>query len=201
MWLSLHVFEDRYKKMLRDCQGQGFVFGVVLIREGDEVGPTAEPYLFGTLARVHQVSLLPNGSYLIIVQGTCRIRVLRLLDDRPYLQGAVEEVPEVSFEPEEEISRVAEGVARLFSEYLALVERLGGRTPDVGALEGEPRTLSWAVASSLLVAPSFRQELLETDDVLVRLEREKVLLEALLRVLHKHIDRSMVNRPYPFSLN
>lgn len=201
MWLSLHVFEDRYKMMLRDCQEKGLLFGLLLIREGEEVGPTPEPYLVGTLARIHQISLLPNGNYLLNVQGTRRIRVLRLIEEKPYLQGTVKYLPDTRATSGEDVALLAEEVANLFREYLQLVQRLGGRTGELGASDLEPRALSWVVASALMIAPPFRQELLEMDDAGSRLQREKELLTALLRALNKHISRSMLSRPYPFSLN
>ena len=61
MPLALHIFEDRYKEMMRRCIERSSPFGVVLIKHGDEVGPAAEPYAIGCTARVVQVEPLPEG--------------------------------------------------------------------------------------------------------------------------------------------
>ena len=50
--LPLHIFEDRYRLMIRECLAEEKPFGVVLIRRGREVGETAEPYMVGTI-RAH----------------------------------------------------------------------------------------------------------------------------------------------------
>jgi Lon protease-like protein len=50
MPLPLHIFEERYKSMINRCIQAGHAFGVVLIREGQEVGPPARPHDVGTTA-------------------------------------------------------------------------------------------------------------------------------------------------------
>ena len=52
MDLPLHIFEERYKSMIGDCLNQNLPFGVVLIKEGLEVGTPAEPERIGTSARI-----------------------------------------------------------------------------------------------------------------------------------------------------
>ena len=52
--LPLHIFEDRYRLMIRQCLAEENPFGVVLIRRGQEVGETAEPYTVGTVARIRE---------------------------------------------------------------------------------------------------------------------------------------------------
>ena len=52
MTLPLRIFEPRYRQMLADCLDGDPIFGVVLIREGKEVGETAMPHDVGTTARI-----------------------------------------------------------------------------------------------------------------------------------------------------
>ncbi|MEX0613350.1 MAG: LON peptidase substrate-binding domain-containing protein, partial [Pirellulales bacterium] len=47
MRMPLHIFEDRYKTMIRDCIEDDAPFGVLLIRVGAEVGGAAVPYGIG----------------------------------------------------------------------------------------------------------------------------------------------------------
>ncbi|HVL39075.1 MAG TPA: LON peptidase substrate-binding domain-containing protein, partial [Fimbriimonadaceae bacterium] len=53
--VQLHVFEDRYRDLVRNCIEFDRPFGIVLIRNGDEVGGQAEPYMVGTAVRIVQV--------------------------------------------------------------------------------------------------------------------------------------------------
>lgn len=98
--LGLHIFEPRYLEMARWCREHDSPFGVALIRQGEEaLGPLAEPYRTGCLARITQVETLPGGRLNLLVEGTQRFRILSLDDHLPYLTGAVEEFPLVITDP------------------------------------------------------------------------------------------------------
>ena len=89
MPLGLHIFEDRYRSMMRDCREQGTTFGVLAIREGAEVGGRALPYTVGTLAQLRDVEELPDGRYNLLVVGASRFHVDSFVYDRPCSVGAV----------------------------------------------------------------------------------------------------------------
>ena len=89
MPMSLHIFEERYRAMMRDCQAASTTFGIIAIREGREAGTTAVPYEVGTLAQIDEVEELPDGRYNLVVVGASRFRVDSLSRHRPYLVGAV----------------------------------------------------------------------------------------------------------------
>ena len=59
--IPLHVFEDRYKRMIRHCIDTKSPFGVVLIRMGSEVGDSAIPYDVGTTANIINVNKIEDG--------------------------------------------------------------------------------------------------------------------------------------------
>ena len=61
MPLPLHIFEERYRQMMRDCEEQGTGFGIVAIREGVEVQGPATPHPVGTLAQMRKVERLDDG--------------------------------------------------------------------------------------------------------------------------------------------
>ena len=90
MPLPLQIFEPRYRTMTRELLESGGVFGVLLIREGNEVGGGAVPYSVGTTARIEQCQELPNGRYVVSARGKRRFRVVRTLAPRPYPYGEVE---------------------------------------------------------------------------------------------------------------
>ena len=58
MPMPLHIFEERYKAMIGECVDREEPFGIILIKEGQEVGEPAEPVKVGTTARIVQVCLL-----------------------------------------------------------------------------------------------------------------------------------------------
>ena len=70
MPLALHVFEPRYLQMVGECMRTRQPFGVVLIREGQEVGdPTAELFPVGCTAEIAQLQPLEDGRLQLLVIG------------------------------------------------------------------------------------------------------------------------------------
>jgi len=60
--LNLHVFEERYRRMIAECLDANEAFGVVLIRDGREAGdPDVTPHDVGTTAEISEVTPLPAG--------------------------------------------------------------------------------------------------------------------------------------------
>ena len=87
--LPLHVFEPRYRLMMRHVLAGDREFGVVLIERGSEVGGGDTRFDVATIARVVQASELPDGRFALATVGMRRVRVVRWLDDDPYPRAEV----------------------------------------------------------------------------------------------------------------
>ena len=72
--LPLRIFETRYLDMVRRCMREGEAFGVVLIREGNEVGP-AETFDVGTMAKIVDFHQLSDGFLGLSCVGERRFRI------------------------------------------------------------------------------------------------------------------------------
>lgn len=93
--LPLHVFEPRYRQLVRDCvEAPDHEFGVVLIDRGSEVGGGDRRREVGVVARMLQVAELDDGRYAVMAVGTRRIRVHQWLADDPYPLADVEDWPD-----------------------------------------------------------------------------------------------------------
>ena len=149
--LPLHVFEERYRQLVRE----GRDFGVVLIRRGSEVGPGRgeDIHPVGTLAALQEVQALPDGRYYVLARGVSRFRVVGLDRSRPYLMGKVESLPE----PRPE---AGPRLLHLLDRYL---DAHGFQiAPQVSAELGKRAV--WMVGSVLQAEPGKRQRLLESAD-------------------------------------
>src|SRR5690348_16816172 len=82
--LPLHVFEPRYRAMMRDVLAADQEFGVVLIERGSEVGGGDTRFSTATLAHVVSATELPDGRYALTAVGVSRVRVEQWLPDDPY---------------------------------------------------------------------------------------------------------------------
>lgn len=113
--LPLHVFEPRYRALVRDCLDGDREFGVVLIERGSEVGGGDVRSKVGTVARMVEVAEIDEDRYAVVAIGTRRINVLAWLPDDPYPLADVDDWPE-------EIDGLDE--AALTLELAAVVTRL-----------------------------------------------------------------------------
>jgi Lon protease-like protein len=94
MVLPLHVFEDRYRRLVADLDPEEPTFGVVLIERGSEVGGADVRTRTGTIARVVHLESFDDGRSALVCVGTERFRVLRWLPDDPYPRAEIEVWPD-----------------------------------------------------------------------------------------------------------
>lgn len=135
--LPLHIFEDRYRVMIRRCLEQAIPFGVVLIRGGREVaGPDGEGATevsiaaIGTFAEIREASRYADGRYDIMTVGAGRFSVRDIVSDRePYLVGVVDPLDDDPGDPSEE-EALARRVTRRFVDYLRLLQPREGETVE-----------------------------------------------------------------------
>lgn len=200
MSFPLHIFEERYKQLVALCTTENLEFGVLLIKSGSEVGGAAEPFEVGTLARITEVSQLPDGRLNIMTEGTRRFRTLDFHYDQPYLSGDVETLDSEDEAPVAE-SLVA-SVRSSFEQYVRYLLALAGQWQREFELPDEARELSYAVASGLKADTTVKQLLLEQASTEERLVKEESLLEresARLRKLVMHKWQNSGGTGFPVS--
>ncbi len=134
--LPLHIFEPRYRTLVRHCLDNEAPFGIVLIREGSEVAPPdgAQANLsiagVGTLAEIREAEKFSDGRWNLLVVGTSRFGVRNVFADRaPYLVADVELLPD---EPSDaaEADELVLRVSRRFLRYLRLLQPRDGEQAD-----------------------------------------------------------------------
>ena len=166
MELPLHIFEERYKDMIGECLEQDVPFGVVLIKEGLEVGAPADPERVGTSTRILRSEILDQGRMNIVTKGERRFEIEEIIQRVPHVVGRVRFLVELEGEG------CAELIPQINDEYVNLVKNLtaltGGYTSRVDIPE-DPIELSYAIAGNLNLEPHLRQSLLVTETAATRL--------------------------------
>ena len=128
--LPLHIFEERYRAMTQRCLETGEPFGVVLIRDGREVGTRGIATLagVGAFAEIREAGRYPDGRYDLLAAATGRF-VIESVDAQrePYLVASVTPLEdEVGDEPRAE--RLAATAILRFVRYLELMRARDGET-------------------------------------------------------------------------
>ena len=201
MPLQLHVFEDRYKRMIRKCLAGRKPFGVVLIRHGREaIGPLAEPYDIGCTARILEVRPLSEGRMNIVALGQKRFRIFSIRAENSYLVGEVDDYPLRGT-----LSRgLSDAGRRLFpwvKRYMQILTEASDMNLDPSHLPSDPLVLAYLAAVLLQIPAEQKQKLLALEDARTFLENINELYRrevALLRVL---LAREILENIGQFSLN
>jgi len=172
--LPLHVFEERYRQLVRDLVAPESEqqFGVVAIREGREVGADGVRALHpvGCVARLRRVESYADGRFDIVSTGTQRFRLDAIDESLPYLCGDVQLLDD---EPGESSDVLASSVRELFDAYC---EALGARADLPADAIEDPRLLGYLVAATVVLDLAEKQRLLESADTTTRLRTELALL-------------------------
>ena len=200
--LPLHIFEDRYRRLVRDLEDgpEPRRFGVIAIRQGRETGVDGIQALheIGCTATLRQVKALPDGRYDIVTVGAQRFRLAGLDDSRPYLRGQVDMLAEETGDAAQ-AAQAARVVRDGFRAYLSALAERGVTQISAPELPGDPVTLSYLVGASMIIDLSDRQALLAEPDALRRLAAERVLLSrelTMLRTLTATPAPDLRNSPY-----
>jgi Lon protease-like protein len=129
--LPLHVFEPRYRLMTERCVEGSSPFGIVLIREGPEVGSGNVAIAgIGTLAEIREASRYPDGRYDLLVVGTSRFAIETVDPERePYLLGTVVPIDD-DVGDAERAATLASRVMRRFVAYLQLLQPMEGESAE-----------------------------------------------------------------------
>ncbi len=190
--LPLHVFEPRYRQMMKDCLDGDRTFGVVLISRGSEVGGGERRVSVGTGALIERISHLPDGRSLLLVQGTNRFRVREWMVDDPYPRGMVEWLPapaalsDGANEITEALGAATAAVRRASALLSELEERSVG-VSEIPKVRHDADARAWWLCEQLPLGALDRQRLLECEDVRARLtqlvELADSLSDDLLRLL------------------
>ncbi len=174
--LPLQIFEERYKLMMTHCLEGDSKFGVVLIRQGAEVGGPAEPHLTGTMAQIVQVNRVRGGRMFISVTGQQRFRITEITQRRPYMAALVQPLEDEADAPlpPSEMEAVRDAV----TAYYRLLIGIRGGWAQSARMPSEPGGLSYFIAGTLQIRPQEKQELLEQPSASRRLEAELDLLRS-----------------------
>jgi uncharacterized protein len=162
--LPLRIFETRYVDMVRRCMREDDAFGVVLIREGNEVGP-AETYDVGTLAKIVDFDQLSDGLLGLSCVGQRRFRIIKRS-----VQADGLNLGEVEWLDPEPAVPVPERHARLAELLRTVLPQLGEVYTDIDMRLDDAAWVGHRLAEILPIRLSEKQTCLEIDDPVQRLD-------------------------------
>lgn len=186
MSLPLHVFEDRYRMLVRHLltvdDPAARVFGTVAIREGYEVGDhgAQSVYRVGCVLQLTEVDSREDGTFDIVAVARERLMLEEMSRGDEFPQGMVAVMPE----PEVEVPiDVLDRARSTFTAFRAAMTELQG-DPFSGTLPRDPDYLAWTLSALTPLPMAERQSLLEAPDATERLRLVTRLLTEELRAIN-----------------
>ncbi len=148
-------------------------------------------YQIGTVSTVLQLLKLPDGTVKVLVEGMQRASIDSFTRTDDYFEVQATRIPE-ALGDEQELEAISRSVVSQFEGYIKLNKKIPPEVlVSVNQIE-DPSKLADTVASHLAIKISEKQELLEVDSVIERLERVLGFMEAEIGVLQ--VEKKIRNR-------
>lgn len=179
--LPLHIFEDRYKKMIRYAIEHGGVFGLQY-RSDAAIGHETPPATgsIGCIAKINGVVPVEGGRMNIVSTGLIRYRILGLHQATPFIVARIEPVTD-DLEPGADLNRIFDDIVELCRKFLAAAQALDESPAPVNQdLPDEPEAFSLLVASALPIGNDAKQTFLEITSTRLRLSRLRPFVTSAL---------------------
>jgi len=179
----LAIGQERSVKLIDDVVAGDRLVALVTARDSSIESPGWDDiYEIGTVAIIHKMIRVPDGTLRILVGGLHRIRIAKHISDDPYLVAELTAVPDESVETPE-VEALTRNVQGLFSKIISLAPYLPEELSLAATNVDDPSALAHLVASTLRTIPTAeRQKILETVDVEQRLRQISAILSREVEV-------------------
>ena len=193
--LPLHIFEERYRQMLKDVQAEGNFFGVILHDLEASFGANPPLGTVGCVAEIRESETLPDGRSNILTLGVVRFRLIDFIDaGEHYLVGDVEFFEDET-EDSTELSPLADEVFELFQRMAKAAFKMSGsrgRVPEIQ--QTDPEALSFLITAAFNFENDKKYELLEMTSTIERLQKLKEVLDAAVVRIEESAEIQTVSR-------
>ena len=180
--LPLHVFEPRYRQMVKDIIDGERIIGMVLLKPGWEKSYEGNPEIYSVvgMGRIVNSEPLDDGRFNIVLYGLKRVKIIDIVKDIPYRLARVEILEDVHGTNENIYrERIVELILRwngiIGKEHESHLINIDTRLPLENLID--------AIASTSVSNVFEKQELLEEINVQKRAENILTHLEAKVEVI------------------
>lgn len=176
--LPLHIFEPRYKQMLKDIELKRNIFGISFLDTEKSLGEKPEIGSIGCVAEVRETQTMPDERSNIVTSGLIRYKLLEYAEiDSPYFVGSVEFFEDDPEPDEDSLRSAADDVYDLFDRIAKAAFKLSGnrgRFPEIPHSDPEP--LSFLVTAAFNLDNEIKYQMLAMTSTLERLNKLRDIL-------------------------
>ena len=192
--VPLHIFEDKYRQMLKDVESENRMFGVTYFESPGLIDrPPAGSV--GCIAEVREAETLPDGRSNILTLGVIRYRLIDYIESGdPYLVGDLE-----FFEDDEEdqnaVAPLADRVFGLFERMAQAALKMSGnrgRLPEIQRTD--PEALSFLITAAFNFENEKKYHLLEMTSTSSRLQDLEDILDRAVEQIEEGAEIQAISR-------
>ena len=186
--LPLHIFEPRYRRMLRDVLASNRIFAVACLdsEAAASDGRFEPPHRVAYIGLVRACQENVNGTSNLLLQGLCRVAIEAIVGDEPYRRIRIRTLASEPGAAPGENARLRKELSRLIKLKLRLSPGGSEGMTDLLKTVEDPEIFADIAAFNLCDDAPVKQRLLETLDV-----NRRLLL--LLQVVRSEIDSAILN--------
>jgi ATP-dependent Lon protease len=185
--LPLHIFEPRYRRMLRDVLASNRIFAVAGLDSGAAAGQGRfePPHRVACIGLVRACQANGNGTSNLLLQGLCRVAIEAIVGDEPYRRIRIRALASEPGAAPDENARLRAELSRLIRLKLKLSPGGSQGMTDLLKSVEDPEVFADIAAFNLCDDAPLKQKLLETLDV-----NRRLLL--LLKAVRSEIDSAIL---------
>lgn len=192
--MPLHIFEPRYRQMLKDVLASNRLFAVAGLNEkllglDNQFEP---PHRIASVGIVRACQENSDGTSNLLLQGLCRVEFLEILSDEPYRRVRIRLLASETTVPDSDSNHAK--LRQEMAGLLRLKQKLGANMPaevtDFLGKVGDPETFVDLAAFSLCDSHIVKQKLLETLNVGTRMSlfNRQLRIEISAMKLHRKLQ-------------
>lgn len=187
--LPLHIFEPRYRQLLKDIGLEKNIFGVSYLNQEESLTEKPPIDSIGCAAEVREIQTMADGRSNILSVGVIRYRLLEYVETGdPYFVGDVEFL-EDDAEDDAILAPLADEVFLLFKRVAKAAHKLSGergRFPEIP--QAEPQALSFLVTAAFNLEPEMKYKMVEMRSTIERLEKLREILKQTVGKMEESAD-------------
>ncbi len=193
--MPLHIFEERYRRMLEASRNDDPAFAIALVEYGNETDDEGTPTDIGTACSISGISPRPDGRSDIVVTGAFRVRIADVDWSHGYAVADITPLEDV-VENHENVATLYRRIQNRFVQYLSALELLvQEKLPKLEPSE-DPAHGAWMIAETLTLHTWERQQVLEYTTVDERLEEiYRLIRRELALLIHTGAIGSTIDFP------
>jgi len=181
--LPIAVEKEHHKKLIEDALNKDKLIGLFLSKVEKDPRPD-EIEEYGTIASIIRMIKVPDGTIRVLVQGLRRIKIEKILQEKPYITAQISEIKETPVE-EDELEPIKNNLLKIFQEYVEHSPYIPEEIATIAINIEDNSNLVDFIAGNSRISSNNGQKLLETVNLMKR-------YELLNNILSENLDRIKV---------